>query len=70
MTKNYMDIERIYNIPVDRLPCSDGITIYKENIENHQPVYSQFHDCTDDELLQKVKKAYHETLIEDGIIKE
>lgn len=70
MTKDYMDIERLYNIPIERLPLSDGISIYKENVENHQPVYSRFHDCIDDKLLQIVRKPYHEILIEDGIIKE
>jgi hypothetical protein len=68
MAEDRDDIDRIYNIPEERLPISEGISIYKENVESHIPINSQYEDCKDEELLQKVRKAYREILIEDGII--
>lgn len=69
MVKDRDDIDRIYKIPEERLPVSEGISIYKENTDSHLSIKSQYDDCRDEELLQKVRKAYRETLIEDGIIK-
>jgi hypothetical protein len=68
MSKDRDDIDRIYNIPEERLPLSEGISIYKENVESHRRMNSQYEDCRDEELLQKVREAYQEVLIEDGII--
>lgn len=65
MTKNYKDIDRIYVIPVDRLPASEGIIIYKCNIETEQQIMSQYEDCRDDKLLEIVRKAYHSLNIQD-----
>lgn len=68
-TKDYLDIESIYIIPQDKLPTSLGFYIYKENIESHLPIKSQFSDYKDEELLEKVRESYRQILIEDGIIK-
>ena len=51
MSENYEDIDRIYVIPVNRLPDSEGIIIYRDQ-------YTQYEDCRDEELLKKVKEAY------------
>lgn len=68
-TKDYLDIERIYVIPKNRLSKRQGFHIYKENIESHLQIKSQYSDCKDDELLQKIRDTYREILIEDEIIK-
>lgn len=67
-TEDYLDIERLYVIPEDRLPSTLGFYIYKENVDSHLPIKSQYEDCKDEELLQKVREAYREILIEDGIV--
>lgn len=68
ITKDYLDIESVYIIPECRLPISLGFYIYNENVESHLSIKSQYDDCIDEELLQKVRKTYREILIEDGII--
>lgn len=68
VSEEYKDIDDIFIIPVDRLPGSQGIYIYIENMETGKKINSQYEDCKLDkngELFKKIKDTYHSLKIDD-----